>query len=490
MGTIKKGSEIHGFEITDIQELPEMNARGISARHTVTGLEVYHILNSDEENFFSYAFMTPSSDSSGTPHILEHSVLCGSKNYPLKDPFLVLVRQSVKTFLNAMTFSDKTVYPASSMVESDYFNLMSVYGDAVFFPGLEEWVFRQEGHRFEIDEASGKVSIQGVVFNEMKGNYSSFDSIAGDWSLKSLLMGTPYMHDSGGDPAEIPALTYEQFKDFHRKYYHPVNCRVFLCGNISTEKQLELLNERFLRHFTPAEKPVFESIPQSFDQPRKFEIPAPAETGQDPEKTTVLLNWLLPDATDPVAILEASLLTEILMGHDGSPLNRVLLESGLGEDIAPASGLETEIKHMCFSIGLRGVHTRNTARVESTILETLAELEKNGMPEKDIQAAVRSIDFSNREVRRSGGPFALALMRRSLRGWIHGFGPSHTLRFIPAFEEVKRRIDGNPSYITDLLRKWLVGNKHRAVVVVYPDQNWEKSLMKRWLPILTPLRKA
>ena len=470
-----KGQKIHGFEIIDIEELGELKATGVFARHLVTGLEVYHLLNDDEENLFAYGFMTPPSDSTGVAHILEHSVLCGSKNYPLKDPFLVLAKQSVKTFLNAMTFPDKTVYPASSMVEADYFNLMSVYGDAVFFPLLDEWIFRQEGHRFEFAD-DGKVSVQGVVFNEMRGNYSSFESIAGDWSLRSLLDGTPYSHDSGGDPADIPALTPEQFREFHAKYYHPANCRVFLCGNIATERQLELLETKFLGSFGPAEKPLPVEPVRRFDKPRRFEIPAPAGDEKDFSKATVMLNWLLPDSTDTVSLMEANLVSEILLGHDGAPLSRILLESGLGEDIAPSSGLETEIRHMCFSIGLRGVSRERAGEVERLIMDTLEKLAADGIPPDEIETAVRSIDFSNREIRRSGGPFALTLMRRSLRGWIHGFGPSATLRYVPAFEEVKKRLASDPAYLPKLLSAWFTANVHRTLVTVYPDAAFEKRL--------------
>ena len=470
-----QGQTLHGFEILEIRDLPELKAQGIFARHLVTGLEVYHIFNDDEENLFAYAFMTPPEDSTGVAHILEHSVLCGSKNYPLKDPFLVLAKQSVKTFLNAMTFPDKTVYPASSMVEADYFNLMSVYGDAVFFPLLDEWIFRQEGHRFEFDD-EGKVSIQGVVFNEMRGNYSSFDSIAGDWSLRSLLEGTPYAHDSGGDPTDIPALTPEQFKAFHTKYYHPVNCRVFLCGNISTERQLELLQNKFLVSFDSAEKPVLVESVKPFSEPLVFEVPAPAGEEKDFSKATVMINWLLSDSTDTVALMEANLVSEILLGHDGAPLSRLLLDSGLGEDLSPSSGLETEIKHICFTIGLRGVERGKAAEVEHLVLQILEKLALEGIPQEDIETAVRSIDFSNREIRRSGGPFALTLMRRSLRGWIHGFGPEATLRYVPAFEEVKRRLETRPLYIQGLLSAWFLQNVHRALVTVYPDSLYEKNM--------------
>lgn len=469
------GEMVYGFKIIDIQDIPEMNAQGLFARHERTGLELFHLITDEEENLFSYSFMTPPGDSTGVAHILEHSVLCGSQKYPLKDPFLVLAKQSVKTFLNAMTFPDKTVYPASSMVEADYFNLMRVYGDAVFFPLLDRWIFRQEGHRFEIS-SDGSVSIQGVVFNEMRGNYSSFDNIAGDWSLVSLLQGTPYAHDSGGNPAYIPELTYEQFLEFHRTYYHPVNCRVFLSGNIPTERQMKLLHEEFLVRFDAAPCPPRLVPVHRYPGLREFEVPAPATEDQDMSRVTVMVNWLLPDSTDTIALMEANLISEILLGHDGSPLSRALLESGLGEDLAPSSGLETEIRHMCFTAGLRGVCREKASRVLPLIMETLDNLKSRGVPDDELEAAVRSIDFGNREIRRSGGPFALTLMRRSLRGWIHGLDPFSTLRYIPAFEEVKRRIAASTDYIPSLLERWFLSNTHVSVVTVYPDKEYENRL--------------
>ncbi len=474
----RAGDMIGGFRVESVTELEEYKGEGIFLRHLATGLEAFHVYTDDEENLFAYAFMTPPGDSTGVAHILEHSVLCGSRNYPLKDPFLVLAKQSVKTFLNAMTFPDKTVYPASSMVEADYFNLMSVYGDAVFFPLLEEWVFRQEGHRFEI-APDGKVSIQGVVFNEMKGNYSSFDNIAGDWTLLSILDGTVYGHDSGGDPSCIPDLTYEGFKAFHERYYHPSNCRVFLCGNIRTERQLALLEERFLSRFSRAEppEPISAVVPRG--APVTLTVPAPASAGQDPDSATVTVNWLLPEASDTAAFMEATLLSELLLGHDGAPLSLALLESGIGEDIAPSSGLETEVKNLCFSAGLRGVKRGREAEVESLVLSTLARVAREGFDARELETAIRSIDFSNREVRRSGGPFSLTMMRRSLRGWIHGAGPVETLRQARAFEDVKARVAADPGFVASLAERWLVSNGHRSLVTVFPDPEYETRLETR-----------
>lgn len=469
------GTFLHGFDILRVFPLAEQQSTGIHARHRVTGCEVFHLYNDDTENLFAYSFMTPPEDSTGVAHILEHSVLCGSRRYPLKDPFLVLAKQSVKTFLNAMTFPDKTVYPASSIVEADYFNLMSVYGDAVFFPRLDEWVFKQEGHRFELG-ANGEMTIQGVVFNEMRGNYSSFDSVAADWSLRSILADSCYDHDSGGDPSFIPELTYEQFIDFHKRWYHPVNCRIFLYGNIETARQLELLEERFLKEFAPALalSPIAPIAP--FSAPRTLEVTGPAAPGQDTGKATVQVNWLLGPSSDPVDLMEANLAAELLMGHDASPLSRALMESGLGEDLSPSSGLETEIKYLCFSTGLRGVARANAHKVESLVLDTIATLAETGIGQIELETALRSIEFSNREVRRSGGPFSLSLMRRSLRGWLHGYNPEFALAYTAAFETVRSRAHADPRYVCNLLHRFFIDNQHRATVQVYPSAEYEKGL--------------
>src|SRR5574344_664761 len=220
---MKKGDSYHGFKVLDVVYVADCNANGIWLRHERTGLEVFHLLTDDDENLFAFAFRTPPEDSTGAAHVLEHSVLCGSERYPLKDPFIRLVNQSVKTYLNAWTSPDKTVFPASSMVKADYFHLMSVYGDAVFFPLLRKEIFMQEAHRLDLDQ-NGRPSIQGVVYNEMKGSYSSFESVAADEAMKSVLRGSIYEKDSGGDPLEIPNLTYKEFISFHKKHYRPDNC--------------------------------------------------------------------------------------------------------------------------------------------------------------------------------------------------------------------------------------------------------------------------
>ena len=460
-----------------------MNARGIWVRHIQSGAQVFHVLNDDAENLFAFAFATAPEDSTGVAHILEHSTLCGSENYPLKDAFLVLAQGSLQTFLNAWTFPDKTVYPASSPNDQDYFNLMAVYGDAVFRPLLSEWTFMQEGHRLifappgeDQDRSSaGKLRITGVVYNEMKGAYSSMDEYAGHWSVRAALPGTPYAFDSGGDPEKIPELTLEGLRDFHRRAYSPANCRIFLAGNIPTEKQLRFLAEKFLDSIPAGEAAPPIPRAERWASPQTVVVPCPA--GPD-QKSIVSLSWLLGDSADPAETMAFSALTEILLGHDGSPLTRLLVESGLGEDLAPASGLEAEIRETVFTAGLRGVDRSGggdiAGKIEKLILGELQRLASGGIPQEEVEAALLSLEFSNREIRRSGGPYSLVWMRRSLRSWLHGGRPWDSLLFADCFAGLKRSLAEDSRYFEKLIQRWLVDNPHRALLVIDPRPGFQE----------------
>ena len=471
-----------GFEILEVKDLAEFNALGIWAKHRKSGAEVFHVYNDDNENLFSFSFATSPEDSTGVAHILEHSVLCGSDSYPLKDAFLVLAQGSLQTYLNAWTFPDKTVYPASSVNEQDYFNLMSVYGDAVFRPLLSEWTFMQEGHRLSYAagaEKSAALEITGVVYNEMKGAYSSLDAYAGLWSVKSVLPGTPYDFESGGDPERIPDLTWEGLAEFHRSCYAPANCRIFLAGNIPTEKQLDFLNAKFFSSLPPGRRKDAVSRASRWESPRSFTIPCPAGAEQKP---TVLLSWLCGDSADTDESLGLAALTEILLGHDGSPLTRTLIDSGLGEDLSPVSGLEGELRETVFCAGLRGVGRPPEDRgeglnggakeVEALILGELGRLADEGIPKEEIEAALLGMEFGQREIRRSGGPFSLVWMRRSLRVWLHGGKPWESLLFAPAISNLKRRLAEDDRLFEKMIRRYLLDNPHRALVVIEPEEGF------------------
>jgi Zn-dependent M16 (insulinase) family peptidase len=471
---LQKGQKLDsGFTIIDIVDLAEMKAVGIWARHDKTNAEVFHVLNDDSENLFAFAFATTPQDDTGVSHILEHSVLCGSERYPLKDAFLVLAQGSLQTFLNAWTFPDKTVYPASSVNERDYFNLMSVYGDAVFRPLLAEWTFLQEGHRYEYGKDGEGLSVTGVVYNEMKGVYSSPDNYANLWSIKAILPDTPYSFESGGAPEHIPELTWEGLKDFHRRRYSPANCRVFLAGNIPTEKQLAFLNDNFFALMEGGTACARVGKQKRWTAPKEFNVPCPAGSAEDGGKSTVFLSWLLCDATDTDENIAIVALTEILLGHDGSPLIKTLIQSGLGEDISPVSGGGGELGETVFAVGLRGVSGAETAKkIEALVMGELRRLVDEGIPKGEIEAALLFMEFSQREVRRSGGPFSLVWMRNSLHAWLHGSRPWESMLFVPSFEKIKQRLAEDSRYFESLIQKYLLDNPHRALVTVEPREDF------------------
>jgi len=486
---LKKDMSLNsGFKILDVIDLEELKAQGIWAKHEKSGAEVFHILNDDIENLFSFSFATFPQDNTGVAHILEHSVLCGSERYPLKDAFIVLAQGSLQTFLNAITFPDKTVYPASSTNEHDYFNLMSVYGDAVFRPLIPEWTFMQEGHRLEFQD--GKLAVTGVVYNEMKGAYSSLDTYAGHWSVKAIMPNTPYDFESGGDPEEIPQLTYEGLKEFHRSRYSPANCRIFLAGNIPTEKQLEFLNDEFFSKIPGGKacEPIAKT--QRWNEPRKFNVPCPA--GNE-SKSTIFLSWLCSDVVDVNENIALAALTEILLGHDGSPLTRALVESGIGEDITPVSGLEGEIREILFVVGLKSIEgnaEKKSKEVEELITGVLRRLVSDGIPTDEIEAALLSLEFSQREIRRSSGPFSLVWMRRSLRAWLHGCKPWESLLISPSIAILKENIAKDKRFFEKLIQKYLLDNPHRALVILEPKDDFLQKQEEKLSRKLASLEKS
>jgi Zn-dependent M16 (insulinase) family peptidase len=461
-----------GFQLITNREMREYSSRALHYRHVNTGCQVFHLRNDDQENLFAFTFRTPPRDDTGAAHILEHSVFCGSRRFPLKDPFVVLLKSSLQTFLNAFTFPDKTVYPASSMVERDFFNLMLVAGDAVFFPLLQKEVFMQEAHHLELDQSADRANgliRSGVVFNEMKGVFSSPESVVADASLRSLFPDSPYGFESGGDPKVIPILTQRQLQDFHRRFYHPGNCRIFLYGNIPTQVTLEFLEKEFLSSFDPMEIQS-ELAPQPrWREPRRVDRTFPGQAG----KSTITMNWLTIPVTDPLRLLSFEVLSELLIGNEGSALHKALLESKLGDDLSPATGLETELSELVFTAGLRGIEPQAAETVEKLVLSTLKELAERGVPEEMVQAALHRVEFRNSEIQRGGRPYSLTLMRRALRGWLHGSDPHTTLEFRRPMDALKARVAGG-GYFERLIDEYLVSNPHRSTVLVHPDPDQQR----------------
>lgn len=463
------------FETLSEFPVTEYRAFGVHLRHRTTGCEVFHLRSEDEENTFAFCFRTPSPDGTGVAHIVEHSVLCGSERFPVKDAFISLARGTLATFLNALTYPDKTIYPAASTVEADYFNLLDVYGDAVFHPRITRDIFLQEAHHLEYG-SDGNLERNGVVYNEMRGDYSSPDSLIATRTYQTLFSpGHPYHADSGGDPDRIPSLSYESFRSFWEKNYHPSNCRIFLHGSIPTERQLEFLEQRFLSGYGRREPDTEIPLQPRFPEPVRASFPFPAEEGTE-ARTTTLVSWLTVPPEDSVDNLTLEILGETLLGSDGAPLAHALMESGLGEDLSPHSGLDTGLRQALFSAGLRGVDRGREAEIEDLILRTVGSMVEDGIPRNLLEAAFHSIEFSSREIRRGGGTYGLRLLSRTIRGWLHGKSPDQTLSFQAPLAELRRRMEADPRYLEERLRAWILENPHRATVTVYPDPTLAETL--------------
>ncbi len=463
---------IHGFLPLAERAVDEYRCRARSFRHAATGCEVLHLASADTENLFAFSFATPALDDTGAAHILEHSVLAGSRRFPLREPFTVLLRGSVSTFLNAFTFPDRTVYPAASCTPRDFFNLLDVYGDAVFFPLLRDETFRQEGWRIETD--SDRAGFAGVVLNEMKGAYATPEALASEWTLRALFPDTPLGRDSGGDPQAIPTLTPEGLRAYHRRWYHPSNCRIFLYGDVPVEEELAFLQERFLSSFSAEAIDARLPGPAPWTAParieRTFPLPADAPTER---RSTVAMSWLGPSVTDREELLALEVLSDALVGTPGSPLWKAITDSGLGEDVAPVTGLETEACRAVFSVGLRGTDPGRAEAFERLVLDTLAGLAQRGIGKEIVGATLNRVEFRNREIRGNGSPYALRLMRRVLRAWTYGADPVASLEFAPVMASLKRRLAADDRFFERLVSDRLLGNLHRATLVVRPDTGQE-----------------
>ncbi len=455
-----------GYTLIEEKNIKEINSLARLFTHDRTGARILSLTNEDENKVFGLSFRTPPSDSSGVAHILEHSVLCGSRKYKVKEPFVELLKSSLQTFLNAMTFPDKTCYPVASQNRQDLYNLMDVYLDAVFFPNLSREVFAQEGWHLELKGPDAPLQFKGVVYNEMKGAYSSPDSLLGDYSQQSIFPEAVYGLDSGGNPEAIPDLTYEDFIQFHRRYYHPSNAWIFFYGDDPEQERLEKLKE-YLDLFEPLN---VESVVRP--QPRQ-KLGQKHEHGYsaDPESNArhyLTINWLLPETCDARLNLRLRILDFILTGMPGSPLRQRLIESGLGEDLAGA-GLETDILQMYYSTGMRGVASENLDRVEKLIHETLQDLARNGIDPEIVKAALSSVEFALRENNTGSFPRGLAVMFRALSTWLYDKSPFILLEFSETLKELDFEIKQGSNVFEDLIQKHFLDNSHRTVVVLKPD---------------------
>lgn len=458
----------HGFELVRTERIPELNAQARLLRHVKTGAQLLSIENDDENKVFGVSFRTPPTDSTGIAHILEHSVLGGSQKYPLKEPFVQLIKGSLKTFLNAFTSPDHTTYPVASTNLQDFYNLVDVYLDAIFHPLLTPYHLDQEGWHYELEKAEDPLVYKGVVFNEMKGVYSSPDSLLYRTSQQALFPDTAYGVDSGGDPTVIPDLTYEAFKRFHTTYYHPSNAQIFFYGDDDAEERLRILDE-VLSEFDAAEVDGDVALQAPFTAPRRVTETYSADANSDnSKKSMVLMNWALPEITDRSLLMAISVLSYCLMSTQASPLRKALVDSGLGEDVI-GGGFGAGLRQATFSAGLKGIRVEDAPQVEELILSTLAKLAAEGFDPDMVEAAINSIEFAMRENNTGSYPRGLSLFMRSLRAWTYGRDPMEPLGYELPLAVVKSRLAADPMFLSKLIQTYVLDNRHQLTVLLNPD---------------------
>ena len=458
-------TETHGFELIESRSITELNTVAHLYRHRATGAELLSLENDDENKVFGITFRTPPADSTGIAHILEHSVLCGSAKYPLKEPFVELIKGSLQTFLNAMTYPDKTCYPVASTNLQDFYNLVDVYLDAVLHPRITPEVLQQEGWHYELSSADQPLRYKGVVFNEMKGANASPERVLYRSSQAELFPDHVYGVDSGGDPASIPDLTYEQFKNFHETYYHPTNARIFFYGDDPPAERLRLLNQVLS---TFSRRPADTGIPliSRFHAPRHVEH-AYVASEQEQAKGFVTVNWMLDEITDPELMLGLGILEHILIGTTASPLRKAMIDSGMGERMA-GSGMN-ELRQLTFSSGLKGIDPDRAAELEDLIIGTLSTLAGDGIDTATIEASLNTIEFALRENNTGSYPRGLSLMLRALSTWLYDGDPFAQLTFEAPLTSLKHKLSSGERYFENLIQRYLLDNPHRVTVVLRPD---------------------
>ena len=464
------------FELINDQNIPELKTRARLYRHIATGAELLSMENDDENKVFGITFRTPPTDSTGLPHIMEHAVLGGSERFPVREPFVELMKGSMATFVNAMTFADMTTYPVASQNVKDFYNLIDVYMDGVLHPLIPEHTFQQEGWHYELDALDGKVSYKGIVFNEMKGAYSSPDNLLGTYSTISLFPDHPYGYDAGGDPRTIPNLTYAQFKAFHDTYYHPSNARIYFYGDDDPEERLRSM-AAYLKGYCAERVDSVIPLQARFTDAKRFEYPYdPGDSSEGKSaKGMVTTNWVLAEGADAQTAMELGMLTHILIGTPASPLRKALIDSGLGEDLA-GNGLDTFLRQQSFSTGLKGIDPVKAGEVEQLILTTLEKLAKDGIDPETIAASVNTMEFRLRENNTGQFPRGLSLMLRCLTSWLYGGDPIARLAFETPLAAIKRHLADGERYFERLIQRYFLENMHRSTVLLRPEEGYNKRI--------------
>lgn len=478
-----KLSELSAYEIVEEKDLADIHSRGIVMRHKKSGARISIISNDDENKVFYIGFRTPAEDSTGVPHIIEHTVLCGSDEFPIKDPFVELAKGSLNTFLNAMTYPDKTVYPVASCNDKDFQNLIHVYLDAVFHPNIYKYqeIFQQEGWHYELESEDAPVTLNGVVYNEMKGAYSSPEDVLERVTMSSLFPDTTYSNESGGDPACIPDLTYEDYLDFHRRYYHPCNSYIYFYGDVDAAEKLDWMDKAYLSHYDKIDLDsgirYQQPFGQSLELTRKYPV-AGSESEQD--KTYLSYNVVVGTSLDKELNLAFDVLDYALLNAPGAPLKKALLDARIGKDIL--GGYDGSVFQPVFTVTAKNANTQDKEKFVEIIETTLREQIRNGLNKKALSAGINSSEFKFREADFGAYPKGLIYGLQCLESWLYDDGAPFThLEALETFRFLKEQVD--KGYFEQLIQKYFLDNTHKSLVVVEPEKGLneknEKALQEK-----------
>ena len=462
--------DLNAYEVLQTEDLSDLKSKGTLLKHKKSGARVLLMENDDENKVFTIGFRTPPSDSTGVPHIMEHSVLCGSKEFPVKDPFVELVKGSLNTFLNAMTYPDKTVYPVASCNDKDFQNLMHVYMDAVFYPNIyqNDKTFRQEGWSYKLDDPDGELTISGVVYNEMKGAFSSPEGVLDRVVLNSLFPDNAYSVESGGDPEVIPELTYEQFLDFHRKYYHPSNSYIYLYGDMNMEEKLRWLDEKYLSDFEnePVDSEIHLQKPFTEMKEVVQEYSIASEESEE-DNTYLSYNKVIGTTLDEKLYLAFEILDYALLSAPGAPLKKALLDAQIGKDIY--GSYDDGVLQPFFSIVAKGAKTSQKEEFVSTIRKCLQDIVENGVDKKAILAGINYMEFRYREADFGSYPKGLMYGLDILGNWLYDDeNPFAQVKLLAIYDRLKEAV--NEGYFEEIIRKWLLDNTHGTILTLIPKR--------------------
>ena len=461
---------LEAYELLEEREIKELNSIGYILEHKKTGAKVFLMSADDENKVFFAGFRTPPHDSTGVPHIIEHTVLCGSEKFPVKDPFVELVKGSLNTFLNAMTYPDKTVYPIASCNDADFQNLMDVYLDAVLNPniGKEKKIFMQEGWHYELTEPDGELTYNGVVYNEMKGAFSSPESVL-DRHIKAVMFpDTCYAFESGGDPEEITALTYEDYLAFYNKYYHPSNSYIYLYGDMDFAEKLEWMDKEYLGTYDRQEIDSEIQIQKAFEEPIEKEIFYSVSETESLENATYLsVNTSAGNELSPKEYIAFQILEYVLLDTPGAPLKKALLDAGIGDDIM--GGYESGILQPYFSVVAKNANKEQKGEFLAVIKGTLRKLAVCGLDKKSVRAGINYYEFQYREADFGSAPKGLMYGLQCLDSWLYGGDPMMHLEYEETFAALKAGVE--EGYFEGLIEKYLLDNPYESVVIASPKQN-------------------